>query len=105
MTVNELAEKIIDVWIDGKPNMAVRMREIAEQYRDYVENKRTRHLPTCPVYGRNPRDDEPCVCNEHIDKLIHYHDTTVGLWCIDRNPKEVSKDWIEKNTFQLEKVV
>ena len=36
-----------------------------------------------------------------IRKLVHHKDTTVGLWAIDRNPKEVSKEWIENNAFQI----
>lgn len=38
---------------------------------------------------------------KRADVLQHYVDTTVGLWCIDRNPKDVTKEWIEKNAFQL----
>lgn len=34
-------------------------------------------------------------------ELIHFEDSSIGLWCIDRNPKEVSKEWIEQNAFQL----
>ena len=33
--------------------------------------------------------------------LEYYKDTSVGLWYIDKNPKEVSKEWIEQNSFQL----
>ena len=36
-----------------------------------------------------------------IRELEYYQDTTIGLWCIDRNPKEVTKEWIEENAFQL----
>ena len=35
--------------------------------------------------------------------LIHFKDSSLGLWCIDQNPKDVSKEWIEKNAFQLNK--
>jgi len=38
---------------------------------------------------------------KEIRKLVHHKDTTVGLWAIDRNPKEVSKEWIENNAFQI----
>lgn len=37
-----------------------------------------------------------------IEQLSYYHDTTVGLWCIDRDPKDVSIEWIRENAFQLE---
>ena len=37
-------------------------------------------------------------------KLQYYHDTTIGLWCIDKNPKDVDIEWIRKNAFQLEPV-
>ena len=36
-----------------------------------------------------------------VRELQYYKDTTVGLWCIDRNPKTVSKQWIDENAFQL----
>lgn len=38
---------------------------------------------------------------ENFKKLEHHYDTTIGLYCIDKNPKDVSKEWIEKNAFQL----
>ena len=34
--------------------------------------------------------------------LQHEYDSTRGLWCIDQDPKTVSKEWIEQNAFQLE---
>lgn len=33
--------------------------------------------------------------------LIHFKNSSVGLWCIDKNPKEVSKEYIDRNCFQL----
>ncbi|MBO7337283.1 MAG: hypothetical protein J6U33_01405 [Paludibacteraceae bacterium] len=36
-----------------------------------------------------------------VRELQYYKDTTVGLWCIDRDPKTVSKQWIDENAFQL----
>jgi len=33
--------------------------------------------------------------------LLHEYDSTRGLWCIDRDPKEVDIDWIRKQAFQL----
>ena len=41
------------------------------------------------------------VTKKRIEALQHYVDTTVGLWCIDHNPKDVTKKWIEENAFQL----
>lgn len=39
---------------------------------------------------------------EFYKSLLDYErDTTTGLWCIDRDPKEVSKEWIEENAFRL----
>ena len=35
-------------------------------------------------------------------RLRHEVDTTRGLWCIDRDPKEVDLDWIRRNAFQLQ---
>jgi len=37
-----------------------------------------------------------------IKELQHYKDSTSGLWCIDKNPNEVSLEWIRENAFQLE---
>lgn len=39
---------------------------------------------------------------EMLGDMEHHIYTTEGLWCIDRNPREVSKEWIEANAFQLE---
>lgn len=33
--------------------------------------------------------------------LQHYKDSTLGLYCIDRNPKDVTHEWIKENSFQL----
>ena len=37
-----------------------------------------------------------------LAELRHYKATSAGLWCIDRAPGEVSKEWIEDNAFQLD---
>lgn len=34
--------------------------------------------------------------------LANGYDSTRGLHCIDKDPKEVSYDWIKENSFQLE---
>ena len=36
------------------------------------------------------------------EELQHDYDSTRGLWCIDRDPKDVDIEWIRKNAFQLE---
>ena len=38
---------------------------------------------------------------EIILELQRYKDTTHGLWCIDKHPKYVSKQWIEENAFRI----
>ena len=40
--------------------------------------------------------------DEELKALRHFKDTSVGLWCIDRNPNEVSMEWIRKHAFRLE---
>lgn len=35
------------------------------------------------------------------EELLHYYHSTVGLWAIDKNPREKSLDWICDNAFQL----
>ena len=48
--------------------------------------------------------------NKNMDKEIsktaleYYYDTSVGLWCIDQKPKDVSLEWIRENAFQLDKI-
>lgn len=39
---------------------------------------------------------------EMLGDMAYHIYTTEGLWCIDRNPREVSKEWIEAYAFQLE---
>lgn len=36
-----------------------------------------------------------------LKRLRYYHDTSIGLWCVDKNPKDVSYNWIVKNAFRL----
>lgn len=38
---------------------------------------------------------------QEVKELQYFKDTSVGLWCIDRDPKEVSKEWIEEHAFRL----
>ena len=50
------------------------------------------------------RDEEIKQLQTEIDRLKelqHEYDSTRGLWCIDRDPKEVDIEWIRKNSFQL----
>ena len=35
------------------------------------------------------------------EELKHYYDSTCGLWAIDRNPEQVTLEWIVENAFQL----
>lgn len=39
-----------------------------------------------------------------LAKLQHFHDSSRGLWVIDRDPREVTHDWIKENAFQLDGV-
>lgn len=34
-------------------------------------------------------------------QLQHEYDSTRGLWCIDKDPKIMTLEWIRKNSFQL----
>ena len=55
---------------------------------------------------RNKNDDLK-VAFEALSKLLHktdlahYHDQTSGLYCIDKNPKEVDYEFILKNCFRI----
>lgn len=42
--------------------------------------------------------------SKELKALRHYHDTTVGLFCIDQEPDEVSYEWIKENAFELEPI-
>lgn len=41
------------------------------------------------------------IITDREKKMRHYIDTSIGLWCFDRNPQEVTKEWIDENSFQL----
>ncbi len=43
------------------------------------------------------------VDSSKLAHLQHEYDSTRGLWCIDRDPKEVDIEWIRDNAFQLKK--
>ena len=65
----------------------------------------------CPYCGVNYNadtfnEDNPHKCcvpslKRRVLKLQHEFDSTRGLWCINREPTEVDKNWIERNAFQL----
>ena len=38
-----------------------------------------------------------------IRRLQYHEDTTIGLYAIDRKPKEVSYKWIKKEAFRIKK--
>ena len=41
---------------------------------------RTKHLLSCPVYGNNPKDDEPCRCSEiNKDEYIKKLESKIDL--------------------------
>lgn len=46
-------------------------------------------------------DISPETPKDELKKLQHEYDSTRGLWCVDRDPKEVDIDWIRRNAFQL----
>lgn len=37
-------------------------------------------------------------------QLQYYYDTSMGLWCIDKNPKDIDIEWIRKHAFQLKPI-
>ncbi|GET46469.1 hypothetical protein [Capnocytophaga felis] len=39
---------------------------------------------------------------KELERLKYHEATTVGLWAIDRDPKEVPYNWIVKTAFQIE---
>jgi hypothetical protein len=49
----------------------------------------------------NKEKHKPETPETELKRLRYYHDTTVGLWCIDQNPNDVSLEWIRENAFQL----
>jgi len=38
---------------------------------------------------------------EEIKKLQHFKDSTIGLWAMDKDPKETTKEWIDENAFRI----
>lgn len=44
---------------------------------------------------------EFCSKKLNHENLLHYLASTTGLYCIDRNPKDVSYEWICENNFRL----
>lgn len=38
---------------------------------------------------------------KELERLKYHEATTIGLWVIDRNPKEVSYEWIKENAYQI----
>jgi len=38
---------------------------------------------------------------DELTRLQHEYDSTRGLWCVDKNPADVTLEWIRENAFQL----
>ena len=53
--------------------------------------------------GKHPEtlENEIIVLKNEIKKLQHFKDATIGLWAMDKDPKETTKEWIDKNAFQI----
>lgn len=59
-----------------------------------------RHIKGVYRYVIIDPPSEPKPIDE-LTILRHEYDSTRGLWCIDKDPKEVDLDWIRGNAFQL----
>ncbi len=51
----------------------------------------------------NSNPSKPRIRNQHLSReaLEEHYNATVGVWVIDRDPREVSKEWINKNAYQI----
>lgn len=43
----------------------------------------------------------PATPSQTLQTLQHEYNSTRGLWCIDKDPKDVDIEWIRENSFQL----
>lgn len=41
------------------------------------------------------------ITTQEFNKLKYHEAITIGLWVIDRNPQEVSYEWIKENAYQI----
>lgn len=41
------------------------------------------------------------ISKSKYNKLIHFKDSTTGLYAIDQNPKNVNYKWIIENNFRI----
>lgn len=44
---------------------------------------------------------EARILFDHVKGLQHDKDSSTGLWCVDRDPKDTNIDWIREHTFRL----
>jgi len=75
-------------------------RKIQDQYFD---EKGEAYTPASSI-DKNIKEQMLKLINQmetEIKDLQHFKDTSMGLFCIDRNPKYVEYEWILKNNFQL----
>ena len=100
-----------------KKIMARRIRNLRKENRELKKkNKKLKEDARWPEFFvtapfRLSCDKIECLENEikalerqrdyYRDLFTYNRDTTSGLWCIDRDPKEVTKEWIEENAFQI----
>lgn len=59
------------------------------------------NLLYCIGIGCKVTKEDFVILQDEIKKLRHYRDTTMGLYCIDKNPSDVSIEWIRENAFQV----
>ena len=63
--------------------------------RDCIHGQLARSCEICE------RDQRIAELEAEVERLRHEVDSTRGLWCIDRDPRDVGIGWIRANAFQL----
>ncbi|MCK0199199.1 hypothetical protein [Ornithobacterium rhinotracheale] len=66
---------------EEKKAFAMKAKQIAQQLRHKVRSER-----------------------KELNRLKYHEAITIGLWVIDRNPKEVTHKWIKENAYQIEAI-
>ena len=56
------------------------------------------------TFENSPQEVRLNLKGEDSTALKHYYDSSLGLWCIDKDPNEATIEWIRENAFRLEKL-
>ena len=98
---SELESKITETLLKAVNNVNIKDSNVGLV--NYQIDELSQHLSS---NSNKPIEIEYSILKNIVSEIrrLQYHeDTTIGLYAIDRKPKEVSYKWIKKQAFRIKK--